>query len=77
MKMHNEHYKELLLRFAKELHDVGVTENMRNIVISKVDRVPNVASAGAEIDSAKFVYRHGDYMIEAVQVVKLSVKKCS
>ena len=77
MKMNKERYEELLLRFAKELHDVGVTEDLRKIVEASIDRAPNVASAGAEVTSARFTYRHDGYMIEAVQTVKLTVKKCT
>ena len=29
MNMHKEKYEELMLRFGKELHDVGVTEKYK------------------------------------------------
>lgn len=76
MKMNKERYEDLLLRFAKELDDVGVTDDMKKIVSAQADRTPNVASAGADFTSARFVYRHDGYLIEAVQSVKLTVRKC-
>ena len=74
--MHKERYQDLMLRFAKELHEVGVTGDMQEIVKSQMDRVPNVASVGAEEDVRKFYYRHDGYTIEAVQSVKFVIKKC-
>ena len=48
MKMHKEKYEELLLRFAKELNDVGVTEDMKKIVDSQYTRTPNLSNTGTE-----------------------------
>ena len=31
LKMHKERYEDLILRFSKELHDVGVTEDIKKI----------------------------------------------
>jgi hypothetical protein len=76
MIMHNERYQELMLRFAKELHEVGVTEDMKKIVESQYTRTPNLASPHTEEDVRKFTYRHDGYEIQAVQTVKLVVKKC-
>jgi len=76
MIMHNERYQELMLRFAKELHEVGATEDMKKIVESQYTRTPNLASAHTEEDVRKFTYRHDGYEIQAVQTVKLVVKKC-
>tara|TARA_Y100000593_G_scaffold92563_1_gene184650 strand:+ start:1097 stop:1330 length:234 start_codon:yes stop_codon:yes gene_type:complete len=76
MIMNREKFEELLLRFAKEMHDVGVTDDMKKIVESKYSRTPNIASAAADEDVRKFCYRHDGYEIEAVQSVKLVVKKC-
>ena len=39
--MNKDMYTELMLRFAKELHDVGVTEDMRKIVEAQYSRPPN------------------------------------
>jgi len=75
MKMHKEKYEELLLRFAKELHDVGVTEDMKKIVESQYTRTPNLSNPGTEEVTDRFSYHHNGYMIEAVRTVKLSVKK--
>ena len=75
--MHKEKYEELLLRFAKELHDVGVTEDMKKIVEAQYTRAPNLSNSGAEAVTDRFSYRHDGYMIEATRMVKLVVKKCS
>ena len=74
--MNKEKYEELLLRFAKELHDVGVTEDMKKIIESQSSRHPNTASASTEEVTDRFVYRHNGYMIEAVRTIELVVKKC-
>jgi hypothetical protein len=74
--MNKEKYEELMLRFAKELHDVGVTENMTKIMNDKLSRAPNVIGTNSEESTDRFVYRHEGYMIEAIRIVKLSVKKC-
>ena len=75
--MHKEKYENLLLRFAKELHDVGTTDDMKNIVKSQYTRHSNVSSVNAEETTDRFVYRHDGYMIEAVRTVKLVIKKCT
>ena len=77
MKMNKEKYEDLLLRFAKELHDVGVTEDMKKIVEAQYTRTPNLANPHTEEVTDRFSYRHDGYMIEAVRTVKLVVKKCS
>ena len=77
MKMHKEKYEELLLRFARELHDVGVTEDMKKIVEAQYTRTPNLVNPHTEEITDRFSYRHDGYMIEAVRTVKLVVKKCS
>ncbi len=75
--MHNETYQELMLRFAKEMHDVGVSENLRKVVEAQYTRTPNLVCASSDENTRKFTYRHNGYEIEAVQTVKLSVKKCT
>ena len=75
--MHNEKYQDLLLRFAKELHDVGVSEGMKKIAEDQYTRTPNIASVSTQEDIKKFCYRHDGYVIEAVQNVKLVIRKCS
>tara|TARA_R100000664_G_scaffold34235_1_gene55461 strand:+ start:6318 stop:6551 length:234 start_codon:yes stop_codon:yes gene_type:complete len=75
VKMHKEKYEELLLRFAKELHDVGVTENMKKIVESQYTNRPNLSNPHTEEVTDRFSYRHNGYMIEAVRSVKLTLKK--
>jgi len=76
MIMNREKFEDLLLRFAKEMHDVGVTDDMKKIVESQYIRTPNITSVAADEDVRKFCYRHGGYEIEAIQSVKLVVKKC-
>ena len=75
MQMHKEKYEELLRRFSQELHEVGVTGGLRDLITDQCDRTPNVASASADIVTDRFTYRHDGYMIEAVRMVKLVVKK--
>mgnify|MGYP003665705907 CR=1 FL=1 len=75
MKMNKEKYEELVLRFAKELHDVGVTENMKKLVEAQWTRAPNLIGTSSEETTDKFVYNHNGYRIEAVRTVQLSVKK--
>tara|TARA_Y100001938_G_C7981068_1_gene374409 strand:- start:523 stop:750 length:228 start_codon:yes stop_codon:yes gene_type:complete len=75
--MHNEVYQGLLLRFAKELFEVGVSEDLRKLVEAQYTRTPNLVAASANEDTKKFVYRHNGYEIEAVQNVKITVKKCT
>jgi len=75
--MNNEKYQDLMLRFAKEMHEVGVSENMKKIIEAQMERAPNTASCGTDEDVRKFCYRHDGFMIEAVQNVKLTVKKCT
>ena len=77
MKMHKEKYEDLLLRFAKELHDVGVTENMKKIVEAQYTNRPNLSNPHTEEVTDQFSYRHDGYMIEAVRTVKLVIKKVS
>tara|TARA_Y100000817_G_scaffold300782_1_gene280157 strand:+ start:172 stop:405 length:234 start_codon:yes stop_codon:yes gene_type:complete len=74
MEMHKEKYEELLRRFAQELHEVGVSENLQGLIKDQGDRTPNVIAASAEETTDRFTYRHGGYMIEAVRTVKLVVK---
>jgi hypothetical protein len=74
--MNKEKYEDLILRFAKELHEVGVTEGMRKIIEAQWTRAPNIAVVLAEEDTRKFTYVHDGYEIRAVQNIKLVVKKC-
>ena len=76
MKMNKEEYEKLLLRFALELSEVGVTEDMLKIIAARVDRAPNAVSACSEEATDRFTYRHNGYLIEAERTVKLVVKKC-
>ena len=75
MQMNKEKYEELMLRFSKELHDVGVTENMKKIVEAQYTNRPNLSNPCTEEVTDRFSYRHDGYMIEAVRTVKLVVKK--
>jgi hypothetical protein len=77
MVMNKEKYEELLLRFGKELHDVGVTEDMKKLIEAQWTRTPNTAAAMAEENTDRFTYRHDGYIIEAVRTVKISLKKCN
>jgi hypothetical protein len=77
LTMNSERYKDLMLRFAKEIHEVGVNENMIKIVHAQVDRTPNIVSCGTEDVVRKFYYQYDGYMIEAVQTVKITLKTCA
>ena len=77
MKMNNETYHDLMLRFAKELHEVGVSDRMKKVVEDQYTRTPNVVSAGTNEDTRRFTYRHNGYEIQAIQNVKITVKKCT
>ena len=76
MQMNKEKYEDLMLRFAKELNDVGVSENLKNIVKAQYDRTPNISGVERDENVRKFVYRHDGYEIEAIQNVKIVVRKC-
>ncbi len=76
MEMNKEKYEELLLRFAKELHDVGVTEDMVKNLKSQVERTPNIMCASSQDTTDKFTYRHNGFLIEATRIVNLTVKTC-
>ena len=75
MEMNNEKYEELLLRFAKELHDVGVTDGVKKQVEAQYSRHPNVASCSADEVTDRFTYQFGGYMIQATRTINLVVKK--
>ena len=75
--MNSKKFEDMMLRFAKELHDVGVTDNMKKIVEDQYTRTPNVGSTQAKETVRKFTYQHEGYMIEAIQNVNLIVKKCN
>ena len=73
--MNKEKYQDLMLRFAKELHDVGVTDSLKKLVEDAYTRTPNISGVALDETTDRFVYRHDGYMIEAVRTVKLVVKK--
>jgi len=75
MKMNQETYEKLLKRFALELYETGVTENMVVLVQDQLDRSPNVVSANSEETTASFAYKHDGFEISAKQVVHLTVRK--
>lgn len=76
MKMNKEKYEELMLRFALELHETGVTENMIELIKSQISRAPNLATASAQEEVSRFTYRHNGFLVEAKQTIDLVVKKC-
>jgi len=75
MEMNKETYEKLLKRFALELYETGVTENMVGLVQDQIDRTPNVAFAISEETTASFAYKHDRFEISAKQVVHLTVRK--
>ena len=76
MNMSKESYEKLLKRFALELSEVGVTDEMINIIRAQISRSPNLLSSASDATTDRFTYRHGGYMIEATRTVNLVVKKC-
>ena len=77
MEMNDKKFEELMLRFAKELHDVGVTQELRSVIESQYRRHPNASSCSADDVTDRFEYRFGDYLIEAHRTVNLKVRKVS
>jgi hypothetical protein len=75
--MNKEIYEKLLRRFADELHEVGVTDMMTSLIKSQYIRTPNVSSCSSESKVSQFSYQHAGYKIEAVQTVKIVIKKCN
>tara|TARA_R110001592_G_scaffold57545_1_gene174833 strand:- start:1768 stop:2001 length:234 start_codon:yes stop_codon:yes gene_type:complete len=76
MEFHKEQYEKLLKRFALELSEVGVTENMLKLVEAVLVRAPNVKSDSESEVVGRFTYRHDGYLIEAKKTVELIIKKC-
>jgi hypothetical protein len=76
MEMNDEAYRALMLRFALELDEIGVTENMRKLIEGLCQSAPNRIAASAEETTDRFVYRHDGYMIEAKCTVTVVVKTC-
>tara|TARA_X000001388_G_scaffold17135_1_gene10592 strand:+ start:188 stop:421 length:234 start_codon:yes stop_codon:yes gene_type:complete len=76
MKMHKEEYEKLLVRFATELAEVGVTPNQLELIRDTLLRAPNVASANQSETVADFHYKHNGYMIQAKKTIEIMVKKC-
>jgi len=75
--MNKDAYEDLLLRFAKELNDVGVTIGMKEVLSDNYNRVPNIASVSTDRNVKRFLYRHNGFEIEAVQNIKVVIKKSS
>jgi hypothetical protein len=64
-----------MLRFAKELHDVGVSEDLKKLIEAEYARAPNVVSVEQQEIAKRFLYQHGRCKIEAKQVVSIVVRK--
>ena len=76
MKMHKEEYEKLIKRFALELSEVGVSDDLIKMVNAQYERAPNIVAANSNETTERFTYRHNGYIIEATRVVTLQVKKC-
>ena len=74
--MHKDSYEKLIKRFALELAEVGVTDDMIKIIQAQIARSPNLSSCSSDETTDCFTYRHNGYMIEARRTVNLVVKKC-
>ena len=77
MKMHKEEYEKLMLKFALEMSETGVTDDMIKLVRAQIERNPNLVSASSEEVTDKFAYQNQGYLIEAQRTVKLVVRKCN
>ncbi len=77
MEMNKEKYEDLLLRFAKELHEVGVSDDLKKLVEAQYTRHPNVATCNADEVTDRFRYQFGGFLIEATRSVKITVRKAS
>ncbi|MDB4337625.1 hypothetical protein OAA09_01245 [bacterium] len=77
MKMNKEVYEDLMLRFAKELHDVGVTSDMKEVIEDQYTRTPNTKGCMHEEPVRRFTYRANGYEITATATVKVILKTCS
>ena len=76
MKMNKEEYERLLKRFALELSEVGVTDELTQLIRDAFGRTPNVAVCNNKEIVERFTYQHNGYMIEAKQTVELTLRKC-
>ena len=76
MEMNKEKYEELMRRFAQELYEVGVTDEMKGLAQDSLTRTPNLAVYTGEDTVRKFYYLHDGYTIEATRVVTLTMRKC-
>ncbi len=76
MKMHKEEYEKLLKRFALEVDEIGVTEDMLKLISDRCISAPNIMQVAAEETTDRFVYRHKGYVIEAKRTVELTIKTC-
>ena len=76
--MHREKYMELMRKFSQELHEVGVTESMKERITDQSEQHPNVISVGTgQVIVNRFVYRHDGYIIEAKNTVEFTIKTCN
>lgn len=76
--MHSKKYEELMLRFAQELHEVGVTDTMKGLIQDQYEQHPNVISVSTGPQTvSRFTYRHNGYLIEATKKIELTIKKCT
>ena len=76
MKMNKEEYEKLLVRFATELAEVGVTQDQIQLIKDATDRTPNITAIQRAETVADFQYKHNGYMISAKKTVEITVKKC-
>ena len=76
MKLNKEKYEGLMLRFAKELNDVGVARELVDLIGDQLERMPNAASVCNDQVADRFTYRHDGFMIEATRTVSLVLRKC-
>ncbi len=75
MEMNKEKYDILLKRFALELSEVGISDELILLIKDKFNTHANTSVASGEEITDRFEYRHQGYSIKAIRTVKLSVQK--
>ncbi len=76
MKMNKEEYEKLMVRFATELAEIGVSHELLQGIKDTLERSPNIASVQKVETVANFQYKHNGYMIQAKKTIEVVVKKC-
>ena len=74
--MNKDKYEELLRRFSQELYDIGIPDEVLQLLKDTLERTPNLVSCEKSQAVDRFQYRHNGFLIEAERTVRILVKKC-